>query len=95
MGVRMHTIGLYIGEVLKQSVKNVGRLIGSASDEAAEQRNVIVSNVPVGDATSLAIADVVFCKQIVFIRLEMGAIGGGGFPRPPLLGQLKLGIQVD
>ena len=49
----------------------------------------------VSNATGFAVTDVVFCKEIVFVRLEMGAICGGRMSRPPQLGQLKLGIQVD
>ena len=95
MGVCMHAMGLYIGEVLKQSIKNVRCLIGSARDKAAEQRNVDVRNVSVSDATGLAITNVMLGKKIVFVRFEMGAVSGCGLPRPPLLRQLKLSIQVD
>ena len=85
MCISMHAAGLHIGEILKQRIQNVRRLIGSAGDESAEQRDVIVRHVAVGDATSLAVADMMLCKQIVLIRLKMGAIGGGRLPRPPLL----------
>jgi hypothetical protein len=47
------------------------------------------------DATGFAVKNVMFRKQVVFVRLKMGAIGGGGLARAPLLWQLELGIQVD
>src|SRR5450830_1821219 len=95
MRIRMHAAGLHIREVLKQCVQNEGRLIGSTGDEATEQRNVVVRNMAVSDTTGLAVTDVMLGKQIVFVRFKVGAIGGGGFSRPPLLRQLKLGIQID
>jgi hypothetical protein len=39
----------------------------------------------IGYDTSLAVSDMAFCKQIVFVRLKMSAVGGSGLPRPPLL----------
>ena len=36
MGVRMHSIGLYIGNVLQQCIKNVCRLVSATGDETAE-----------------------------------------------------------
>jgi len=86
---------MQIREVLKQCVQNVRRFIGSAGDEAAKQRNVVVRNMAVSNATGLAVTDVMLGKQIVFVRFKMGVVGGGGLPHSPLLRQLKLGIQVD
>ena len=43
-----------------EGIENVGRLIGTAGNERAEERNVIVGNVPVGNPSGLTIADVVF-----------------------------------
>ena len=80
---------------MKQGIQNVCRLIGPAGDEAAKQRNVIVRNVSIGDTTGFVVTDVMFSKQVVFLRFEMGAIGCRGLALSPLLWQLKFGIQVD
>lgn len=85
MGVGMHPARLQIREVLKQCVQNVRRFIGSAGDEAAKQRNVVVRNMAVSNATGLAVTNVMLGKQVVFIRFEMRAVGGCGLSRPPLL----------
>ena len=60
MRIRMHTAGFHIREILKQSVQNVGRLVGSAGDKAAKQRDVIIGDMAVSNASGLAITDVMF-----------------------------------
>ena len=85
MCISMHAAGLHIGEILKQRIQNVRRLISSAGDEAAKQRDVIVRHVSIRDATGFSVTDVMFCQKIVFVSLEMGTISRGRLPRPPLL----------
>ena len=45
----------------------MSRLIGSAGDEAAEQRDVIVRHMSICNTTSFAVTDVMFSKQVVFV----------------------------
>jgi hypothetical protein len=45
--------------------------------------------MPVGDAAGLAIADMVLGQQIVFVGLEMSAVGSRGIPITPLARQLE------
>ena len=58
-----------------------------------QKTNIISAKV--APYASLRESDVMFSKQVVFVGLEMGAIGGRGLARPPLLRQLELSIQVD
>ena len=86
---------LQIRKVLKQCIQNVRRFKGSTGDEAAKQRNVFVRNVAVSDTAIFAVTDDMLGKQIVFVCFKMGAVGGCRLACPPLLRQLKSGIQLD
>jgi hypothetical protein len=64
----------------------------AAGDEIAEQRDVIVGDVPIGDATGFAVPDMAFGEQVVFVSLKMRAVGNGRLARSPQPRQLELRI---
>jgi hypothetical protein len=61
-------------ERILKNVENVGRLVYSTPNEAAEQGNVIVGDVPIGDSGRPAVPKVSRCHQIIFKGLEMRAV---------------------
>src|ERR1035438_1349556 len=78
----------FTGRILK-NVENVGRLVYSTPNETAEQGNVIVGDVPIGDSARPAIAKVSRCHQIIFKGLEMRAVRCSRISPPPQLRQIK------
>jgi hypothetical protein len=57
MGIRVDAFGVKVGQVLQKCIENVGCFIGAAGNKAAEERDIIIGNVPIGDAAGFAIAD--------------------------------------
>ena len=95
MRIGMHPLRVQIGQIREQCIENVGRLVGAVGNKAAEERDVVVGDVPVGDTADLAIADMVLGHEIVFIDFKMRPIGHRRFPGPPLADQLELQVKVD
>ena len=60
--VRVHGVRLNIGPVLQQAIDDIHRLPDAAGDEVAEQGDVAVGHVMVGDAAVSPVADVVLCQ---------------------------------
>src|SRR6267154_718336 len=60
-----------------------------APNEAAEQGNVIVGDVPIGDSARPAVAKVSRCHQIISKGLEMRAVRCSRISPPPQLRQIK------
>lgn len=95
VGVCVDTPRLQIRSIELQGVEDVDRLVMAASDEIAEQRDVVVGDVPVGDAAGLAVADMAFGEQIVLVGREMRAVRDGRLARSPQSRQFELSVQID
>jgi len=55
----MQRVRLDVGQVVNQAVEDVDRLVNTARDEVAEQRDVLVRDVIVADPAIAAVADVI------------------------------------
>ena len=95
MSICVYAFGVQVGEILQQGVEDVSCLIRSAGDEAAEERDVVIGDMSVGDSPGLAIANMVLGQQVVFVSLKVGTIGRGGIPSASLPWQFKPGIQIN
>ena len=81
--VRVYLGGPQVRQFIVQNIENVSGLVDSVADEAAEQSNVVVGDVPIGNAAGFAIAEVARCQQIIAKGLKMGAISGSRFASAP------------
>ncbi len=88
-------VRLDVGGVLQQAIDDVDRLPDTARDEVAEQRDVRIGHVVVGDAAVAAIADVVRGEQILVVEVVLGAVGGRALAIAPAFGELQAGVAVD
>jgi len=77
-------VGLDVRRVLRQAVEDVDGLPHAARDEVAEQRDVGVRHVVVGDAAVAAIADVALREQVVLVQVPLRAVGRGALQIAPV-----------
>ena len=89
MRIGIESGGVNFTERILKNVENVGRLVYSTPNEAAEQGNVIVGDVPIGDSARPAVAKVSRCHQIISKGLEMRAVRCSRLSPPPQLRQIK------
>ena len=89
MRIGIESGGVNFTERILKNVENVGRLVYSTPNEATEQGNVIVGDVPIGDSARSAIAKVSRCHQIISKGLEMRAVRCSRLSRAPQLRQIK------
>ena len=89
MRIGIESGGVTFTERILKNVENVSRLAYSAPNEAAEQGNVIVGDVPIGDSARPAVANVSRCHQVFSKGLEMRAVRCSRFSPPPQLRQIK------
>src|SRR6266481_2712657 len=94
MRVRVQLVRAHILQRVMQDVENVGRLVDTAADESAKQRDVVVRDMAVRDAACLSVAKVMCRQQVVFESLEVSTISRGRYAGAPQLGELKLCIQI-
>ena len=73
----MHGCRLDVRRVLEQALENVDRFPDTAWDEMAEQGDVRVRDVVVGDPAVAAIADRVLGEQAVLGQLVLGPVRRG------------------
>lgn len=71
VGICAHAFGLQVRQVPEQGIEDVGGFIGAAGDESAEQGNIVVGNVAIGDSAGLSKADMVLSQQIVLVGFEV------------------------
>jgi hypothetical protein len=95
LGVAVEHVRLDVGRVLRQAVEDVDGFPHAARDEVAEQRDVGVRDMVVGDSAVAAIADVALCEQIVLVEVPLRAVGRGTLRVAPIAWQLKLVVAVD
>ena len=95
MGVGMQGIGLESGRVFEQAIQNIDRFPDPAGNEVAEQGDIRVANMRVGDAAEFAVTDMPGTQQIVFEQLDMRAVGNGRLATAPEKRQLEPGIVID
>jgi hypothetical protein len=95
VGIGMDLLGVEVGEVKQERIEDIGCFVSPTRNESAEERDVVIGNVPVRDAAGLTIADVVLGQQIVLEGFKVGAISHRSLAAPPCPRQLKLSIEVD
>jgi hypothetical protein len=95
LGIRVQDIRLDIGGVLQEPVEDVHRLPHTAGDEVAEEGNIRVRDVVVGDPTIAAVPDRVLGQQILLVQVELGAVRSGGLAGPPQPRQAAAVVAVD
>ncbi len=95
MGIGMEGVGLERGLVFEQAIEDVHRFPDTAGNEVAEQRDIGITDMVVGDATKTAIADMPRAQQIVFAQLHMRTIRNRRAPTAPEKGQLEPRVGVD
>lgn len=83
MGIGVDPFRVLIGQVFQEGIQYVRGFISAAGDKAAEQSDVVIRYVPVSNTPGLAVPDVVFGQQVVFIGLKVSTIRGGGIPGTP------------
>jgi hypothetical protein len=74
---------------------DVDRLPHPARDEVAEQGDVGVGDMPVGDASIAPVPDGRFREEVVLPRVDLGAVRGNGLPVAPHAGHVQLAERVD
>jgi hypothetical protein len=77
LGIGMHRGWLDLRRVLEQALKDVDRLPDTARDEVAEQGDIGVRDVVVGNPTVAAIADRVLGEQAVLGQFVLGPVRRG------------------
>ena len=75
--IRMHRGRLDLGGVLEQALQDVDGLPNPARDEVAEQVDVAVRDVVVGDPTVAAVANRILGQQAVLGQLVLGPVRRG------------------
>ena len=89
MRIGVESGGMNFTERILKNVENIGRLVYSNPNEAAEKRDVIVGDVPIGDSARPAVAKVSRCHQIISKGLEMRAVRSSRLSVAPQLRQIK------
>ena len=95
LGLGVDRVGLGVGQVPQQALDDVDRFPDAAGDEVAEQRDVVVGDVVVGDPAVAAVADVRLGQEVVDQRVDLRAVGGDARPVSPGLDQIELQVGVD
>ena len=93
--IAMQNVGLNVGFVLGQSVENVDGLPDTAGDEVRKQRDVGIADVVVGHPAIAAVPYVALRKQVVFVQVPLGAVGGSMLGIAPISRQLEPVVGVD
>jgi hypothetical protein len=94
LGVGVDRVRLGVGQVPQHALDDVDGLPDAARDEVREQRDVVVSDVVVGDPAVAAVADVRFGQEVVDQRVDLRAVGRDGRPVPPGLDEIELQVRV-
>ena len=92
MGIGKERVGLQGGEIFEQAIQDIDRFPHPARDEVAEQRDIRITDVMIGNTPKAAVADMMRPQQIILHEGNMGAIRNGGLPTAPEKGQLKPGV---
>lgn len=74
---------------LNISRKGVNRFPYPTGDEVREEGDVSIRNMMISNATIPPVTNVIFRKEIVFIGLELAAIGSGALPSTPEFRQIE------
>ncbi len=82
-------VRLDVGGVLQQAIDDVDRLPDTARNEVAEQRDVRIGHVVVGDAAVAAIRDVVRGEQILVVESYLVPSAAALLPSPQHLGSCR------
>ena len=94
-GVGVQNVRPDIRLVVEQAVQYVGGLGNTARYEPAEDRDVGVRDVAIGDTGHAAKAPVIGREGIVVINGQVSAVRGGADAGPPDSGQLESRIGID
>ena len=95
LGVGVERVRLERRLVLHQPIKDVDGLPHAAGNEAGEQCYVGVGDVVIGDAAIATVTDMARPNQIVFVQLDVCAVGDSGAATTPMPRQRKADILVD
>jgi hypothetical protein len=77
LGIGVHRGRLDVRSVLEQTLKDVDGFPDATWDEVAEQGDIGVRDVVIGDPAVAAVADRVFGEQAVLGQLVLGPIRRG------------------
>ena len=80
---------------MEQTIEDVHRFPNTAGNEVAQQRDIRIADMVVGNAAKTAIADMPSAQQIVFDQLHMRSIRNRRVPTAPEKGQFEPRVGVD
>src|SRR6185295_7681940 len=89
MGVGKERVGLQGGDIFEQAIQDIDRFPHPAGDEVAEEGDIRITDVMIGNAPKTAVADMMRPQQIILDKGNMGAIRNSSLPTPPEKGQFK------
>ena len=95
LGVGMDRVRLRIGLLAQEPFDDVHGLPHAAQDEMAEQRDVVVGDVVVGDPAVPAVADVRLREQVVDQRVDLRPVRRDARAVTPRLDQIEQQVRVD
>src|ERR671932_786834 len=95
LGIRRPCGRLNVRWLLEQAYEAVDRFPDAARNEMAEQSDVTVGHVVVGDAAIAAVADRVLGEQAVLGEFVLGAVGCSGATAAPDLRQIAAVVGID
>src|SRR5713226_7621331 len=92
MSICMNHRGLDVRAVAYQAIKQIDGFEDTASNKVAEQQDIHVTHMMIGDAPKTYIANMFLCEQILLRQLILGSIRCGPFLFSPIV---REGVSIE